>query len=127
MLLGILPFVPAADEPATITAKLMAEVPSGSYLAISHGASDIQVPWVSESSRRYNDRSAVALTPRTKAEVSAMFGSLDLVPPGVTQLDRWQPGGSTPPTGAAGVTAYGALGRKPWPGGHSGPGQRRSM
>jgi hypothetical protein len=32
-----------------------------------------------------------ALTLRTKAEVTAMFNSLELVPPGVAQLDRWLP------------------------------------
>jgi hypothetical protein len=32
-----------------------------------------------------------ALILRTKAEVTAMFNSLELVPPGVAQLDRWLP------------------------------------
>jgi S-adenosyl methyltransferase len=52
------------------------------------------------------------------AEVTALFGSLELVPPGVVRLDRWQPGGPTPDTDDSGITAYGALGRKSWPGKH---------
>jgi hypothetical protein len=113
LLLGILPFIPDTDEPAAITARLMAAVPSGSYLAISHGASDIQAATVSEGSRQYNQRSAVALNLRTRAAVTAMFAGLELVPPGVAQLDRWQAGQSAPDPDPSGVTAYGALARKP--------------
>jgi hypothetical protein len=64
LLLGILLFIPGADEPAVITARPMAAVPSGSYLASSHSASDIQVASVSEGNRRYNERSA---SPSTSA------------------------------------------------------------
>ena len=113
LLLGILPFIPDADEPATITANLMAAVPSGSYLAISHGARDIQAASVSEGSRQYNQRSAVALNLRTRAEITALFTGLELVPPGVAQLDRWQPGQPPSDPDPTGVTAYGALARKP--------------
>jgi hypothetical protein len=53
-----------------------------------------------------------ALILRTKAEVTAMFNSLELVPPGVAQLDRWLPGAPALATDAVGITAYGALRRK---------------
>ena len=112
LLLGILPFIPEADEPHLLTARLMAAVPPGSYLAISHGASDIQVASVTEANRRYNERSAVALNLRTKAEVTRMLGDLELVSPGVVPLDHWQPGQPAAPDDG-GLPAYGALGRKP--------------
>jgi hypothetical protein len=111
LLLGILPFIPDADEPHVLTARLMAAVPPGSYLAISHGASDIQVVSVTEANRRYNKRSAVALNLRTKAAVTRMFGNLELVPPGVVPLDHWRPG-QPAPAGDGGLPCYGALGRK---------------
>ena len=41
MLLGMLLYVPDADDPWGIVARPLAAVPSGSYLAVSHGASDI--------------------------------------------------------------------------------------
>jgi O-methyltransferase involved in polyketide biosynthesis len=113
LLLGILPFIPDADEPHLITANLLADLVPGSYLAISHGASDIQAASVSAGRREYNQRSAVALNLRTRAEVTRLFGDLELVPPGVAQLDRWQPGAPTSEIDPDGVTAYGALGRKP--------------
>jgi S-adenosyl methyltransferase len=75
----------------------MAAVPSGSYLAISHRARDIQVAPVSEGNR-YNERSAVALNLRTRAEVTAMFASLELIPPAsptgplVSRTARRRPG-----------------------------------
>ena len=111
LLLGILPFIPDADEPHLITARLMAAVPPGSYLAISHGASDIQVASVTEASRRYNERSAVALNLRTKAAVTRMFGNLELVLPGIVPLDHWHPGQAAP-DGDDGLPAYAGLGRK---------------
>jgi hypothetical protein len=42
MLLGILPFISDEDDPWAITAELVDAVPPGSYLAVSHGASDIR-------------------------------------------------------------------------------------
>ena len=111
LLLGILPFIPDADEPHVLTSRLMAAVTPGSYLAISHGASDIQVVSVTEANRRYNERSAVALNLRTRAAVTRMFGHLELVPPGLVPLDHWRPGQPAPAEG--GLPAYGALARKP--------------
>ena len=43
MLIGILQCIPDEDDPAGIIKRLMDAVPSGSYLAISHPASDIDV------------------------------------------------------------------------------------
>lgn len=67
-------------------------------------------------------------TIRTHAEVSGFFDGLELLPPGVVQLARWDPG--TPVPGAAGpIPAYCGLARKPrcatrtrWPG----PGRGRT-
>jgi hypothetical protein len=41
-----------------------------------------------------------------------MFGDLELVPPGVAQLDRWVPNAPAADPDPTGLTAYGALGRK---------------
>jgi O-methyltransferase involved in polyketide biosynthesis len=115
MLLGILLFIPDGDDPWSVTARLMDAVPPGSYLAISHGASDIQAPDVATASRRYNERSAVALRLRTEAEFTRFFDGLDLIAPGVVPINHWQAG--PPPQAQPGpaLPAYAALGRKPSP------------
>jgi hypothetical protein len=43
MLLGVLHCIPGQDDPAAIVAGLMAAVPQGSYLVVTHPASDVAV------------------------------------------------------------------------------------
>jgi hypothetical protein len=112
LLLGILLFIPDQDDPYAITSRLMDALPAGSYLAISHGASDILADSVAKASGRYNQRSAVAMRLRTQAEVARFFDGLDVAGPGVVPLNHWNPGPGVSDNEAA-LPAYGALGRKP--------------
>jgi hypothetical protein len=111
MLLGVLHLVQDAERPYEIVARLMDALPSGSYLVISHPASDIH-PGQAEAQRRYNERVSTPQTLRTRAEVSRFFDGLDLVPPGLVYVHTWRPGPDdiVPPNG---VSAYGGVARKP--------------
>ena len=122
MLLGILLFIPDADDPWAVTAELMDAVPAGSYLAVSHGASDIRAGQVATAGSRYNEHSAVPMRLRTREEFTRFFDGLELAVPGVVPINHWHPG---PPPGTRKKTAlpaYAALGRKPAqpPGGQRG-------
>ena len=111
MLVGILHLIQDSEDPYRIVAGLIDALPSGSYLAISHPASDINASQ-GEAQRRYNERVATPQTLRTRDEVTRFFGGLDLVPPGVVYVHAWRPGpGDAPPQG--GVSAYGGVARKP--------------
>ena len=112
MLLGILLFIPDADDPWTITAELMDTVPPGSYLVISHGASDIQAGQVANAGSRYNEHSAVPLRLRTREEFTRFFDGLELAAPDVVPINHWHPG-LPPAHEEAALPAYAALGRKP--------------
>jgi S-adenosyl methyltransferase len=68
MLLGVLHCIPDAAEPHVIVARLLAAVPSGSYLAVAHPASDIAAEQMARSSRDYNEKAAAPVTMRTHAE-----------------------------------------------------------
>ena len=111
MLLGILHLIQDAEGPYEIVARLMDALPSGSYLAVSHPASDIH-PGQAEAQRRYNERVSTPQTLRTRAEVARFFEGLDLVPPGLVYVHTWRPGPGdvVPPDG---VSAYGGVARKP--------------
>jgi hypothetical protein len=115
MLLGILLFIPDGDDPWAITARLMDAVPPGSYLAISHGASDIQAQAVATASSRYNEHSAVSMRLRARPEFTRFFDGLDLAPPGVVPINHWQPGPPRQEPDQAALPAYAALGRKAAP------------
>jgi O-methyltransferase involved in polyketide biosynthesis len=113
LLIAILHFIPDADDPQRIVARLMDAVPSGSYLAIVHAASDIQAERVAEGMGLYNQTSSTPITMRTRAQVACFFDGLDLVRPGVVPLDEWW----TPDqveSGAAGrLAGYAGIARKP--------------
>jgi hypothetical protein len=112
MLLAILQFIPDSDDPYGIVARLLAAVPSGSYLAVSHPAKDIKAETVAAATARYNARVATQMTRRTHAEVGRFFAGLDLVEPGLVQPHRWRPDPVQPATSAE-VSAHAGVGRKP--------------
>jgi hypothetical protein len=112
MLLGMLLYVPDADDPWGIVARLLAAVPPGSYLAISHGASDIDPQRSAPFADTFNEHSAAPLTLRTRAEVTRFFGGTDLLDPGLVQIHRWRVSPDTPGYDENLIT-YCGLGRKP--------------
>jgi S-adenosyl methyltransferase len=111
MLVGVLHCIPDDDDPATIVARLMAAVPSGSYLVVAHPASDVDVTQVSNATTRFNRLAAEPVRLRTHAEVRRFFDGLDLVEPGVVQLHRWR--GDADANTGLNLANYGAIGRKP--------------
>jgi S-adenosyl methyltransferase len=58
MLLAILHYIPDLDQARQIVARLVSAVPPGSYLAISHAASDIAPEQMAEMIRRMNQHLA---------------------------------------------------------------------
>jgi O-methyltransferase involved in polyketide biosynthesis len=115
MLLGVLLFIPDADDPWAIPAQLMDALPPGSYLAVSHGASDIRAESAAAASSRYNEHTPTAMRLRTAAEFSRFFDGLELVAPGVAAVNHWQPGQPPDTQKEEALPAYAALGRKPQP------------
>jgi S-adenosyl methyltransferase len=112
MLLGIMHLVQDSEEPYWIVAELLDALPSGSYLALSHPASDIHDAAQAEAQRRYNERVSTPQTMRNRAEVSRFFDGLELVPPGLVYVHAWRPD-PWDMAPADGVSAHGGVGRKP--------------
>ncbi len=111
VLLGVLHLIQDSEDPWAIVARLMAAVPSGSYLAISHPALEIH-PGQGEAQKRYNQRVSTPQTLRTRPEVERFFAGLELVEPGLVQVHQWRP---DPDEDVADDTAsaHGGVGRKP--------------
>jgi hypothetical protein len=91
MLLMILHMVLGADDPHRIVGRLVEAVPSGSYLAISHPASDVSARLMADMADQLS-RPGPAMIARTHAEVSRFFTGLELLEPGVVALADWRPG-----------------------------------
>lgn len=109
------------DDPVGIVSRYIELLPAGSYVAITHYCDPGPArPELHELARRL-ERAHMAEEfgsgrYRSPEGIRALFGSLDLVEPGLTPLDEWWPQG--PPVRAAAPEErliLGGLGRKPGP------------
>jgi hypothetical protein len=91
LLLAVLHFIADGDDPATIVAALTSKLAPGSYLVISHLTADFAPGPVATGVAAYNTMVPTTLSARTHSQVSALFGGLPLVPPGVVPLTEWRP------------------------------------
>ncbi len=113
MLLFTLAYVIDDAEAAEVVSSLMAAVPSGSYLAIYHLASDLD-PALAEAARMWNKMmptQTIAL--RSEAEVADLVAGLDPVPPGLVPVTDWRPLADPRLDRPASVPVYGIVARKP--------------
>jgi hypothetical protein len=91
LLIGVLHLVAKDEDPNRIVTKLVRATVTGSYLALTHPAQDIDAQTAAEGARRYNERVKVQQTRRTYAETLRFFDRMRLVPPGLVQCHRWRP------------------------------------
>jgi S-adenosyl methyltransferase len=108
---SLLHLIPDADDPYGIVRRAMGAVPSGSHLAIVHPASDIRPEASTEMAARLNELVAQQRTYRSRAEVTAFFDGLPLVPPGVVPVPQWRPDSEM--AAKAPTMAWCGMGRNP--------------
>ncbi len=111
MLLGILNFVLDTEKAREIVHRIMAEVPSGSFLALTHPTFDpevggeLQVP----AMEFWNANATPPITARSAADITAFFDGLELVEPGLVSCAQWH----AAPGATEVVPQYGAVAVKP--------------
>jgi SAM-dependent methyltransferase len=110
MLMAILQHIDDADNPWAIVATLLDAVPAGSYLALSHPASDIEAEAQGELARRLNRTMAEGVTLRDHAQVTRFFTGLELVEPGLVRVPEWRPATDLEASSPAGL--WGGVGGK---------------
>jgi O-methyltransferase involved in polyketide biosynthesis len=88
-MLGIMGQVADADRPAELVARLVAELPSGSYLALSDGTNTNEA--LNRAVEIYNGQSANTYHLRAPGEIAAFFDGLELLEPGVVPTAAWRP------------------------------------
>ena len=111
VLMAVLQFVPDSDDPYGIVRRLLAALPPGSYLVISHPASDLQAAAMAGMATKLNTLMAQRVKPRSKEAVTAFFDGLDLVDPGVVRCPEWRP--DHPQDAAGKSTMWGGVALKP--------------
>jgi hypothetical protein len=91
LLLAVVHFIEDAAGPAQILATLADALAPGSFVAISHLTADLAPEQVTAATTAYNTLCPVRVTARTHAQITALFGGLPLLPPGVVPVSEWRP------------------------------------
>jgi O-methyltransferase involved in polyketide biosynthesis len=111
MLIAVMHFVGDDAQASAIMNRLMAACAPGSYVALSHAASDIDAAQMAEMVRRLNESTAEKTTLRDRAGVTRLFDGLELVEPGVIRAAEWRP--DTDLEAASPAALWGGVARKP--------------
>ncbi|MET8685180.1 SAM-dependent methyltransferase [Streptomyces sp. NPDC004732] len=92
MMLGILNFILDTERAQEIVREVMASVPSGSYLAVTHPTTDTDLGGEGnvEAMKFWNENATPPITARSRAEISAFFEGMDLLPPGLVSCSQWR-------------------------------------
>ena len=113
LLIAILHFITEEENPYGIVATLRDALPSGSFLALSHGTADFHPPGVAGEAAASYETATAPLVLRTFDRVSAFFDGFELVEPGLVQAPLWRPDGKPPrPKDLAKIGVYAGVGRK---------------
>jgi hypothetical protein len=106
MFMGVLGHVADFDESLSVVNRVMAAVPSGSYLTMWDDTATSEA--VVAANEGYAETGAVPYIPRTVEQVGRYFEGMALVDPGVVPVSLWRPnatdiGAPEPVTGHGGV------------------------
>ncbi|WP_225095147.1 SAM-dependent methyltransferase [Streptomyces sp. CoH27] len=111
MMLGILNFVLDTGEARDIVRRLMAALPSGSCLALTHPTYDSDVGGAGNVAAMefWNANATPPITARSRAEIASFLDGLEPVEPGLVPCSQWR----ADPADAAPVPQFGAVAVKP--------------
>ncbi|MGW0778584.1 SAM-dependent methyltransferase [Streptomyces sp. NPDC002835] len=113
-LVALTHFLGDDDGPHDLVARLVDELPSGSYLVLSQLTADFDPAAVGRGVAMYA-AGGVTLAPRTRDEIARFFDGLETVEPGLVQLTDWHPELAVDEVvdENAVISLYGAVARKP--------------
>jgi hypothetical protein len=97
------------ENAADVLARLAAAVPAGSYLAVMQPSSDERL---TVAARRWNQLGAAPVFLRDRSQVAGWFTGLELIDPGIVEVNRWRPAPGDPDY-QGGMPFLGAVARKP--------------
>ena len=94
ILAAVLHFIPDADDPYGIVARLTGMLPKGSYLVMSHATNDFLRP---EEAAEIETGRWGPFHPRSEAEFARFFDGSEFVEPGITSVASWRAEGEEQP------------------------------
>lgn len=113
LMMSMLQFLP--DETVVpAVATLRDALPSGSCLALSHpNVEGVRDDPSGHVSTVYRGTNAATTTPRTRAEISNLFGDFMLLDPGLTWVTHWRPDNDPGPADPDAIPMVAGVGRRP--------------
>ncbi|MEU9332721.1 SAM-dependent methyltransferase [Streptomyces sp. NPDC048290] len=99
LMLGILNFVLDGGEARDIVRRVMAAVPSGSHLVLTHPTDEPELGGVGQRAAMtyWNAHARPAITARGRAEIEGLFEGLELLEPGLVSCSAWRADGQAAP------------------------------
>jgi O-methyltransferase involved in polyketide biosynthesis len=91
MLLGIMHFVDDDDELQRVIDRLLAAVPSGSYVAVANTTTAVNGEVTAEAVRVWNIDAEPKLKLRTPERIAEFFAGLEVIEPGWVSCSHWRP------------------------------------
>ncbi|HEY3608812.1 MAG TPA: SAM-dependent methyltransferase [Pseudonocardiaceae bacterium] len=94
LMVAVFHFIPDAANPGGIIRDYLAALKSGGFLALSHYTQDGYTPEKRELARAGLAAYASTQTqvvPRSRADLTALLGGLEMVPPGCVYAPLWHP------------------------------------
>jgi hypothetical protein len=110
MVMGVLGHIPDDDEAQSIVQRLLAGLPSRSFLAL-YDSLDISEA-LNEAQQGYDDTGAVPYKLRRADQIERFFDGLDFVAPGLVRCPEWRPEAGQA-GGAPDVPTLAGVARKP--------------
>jgi hypothetical protein len=115
LLIAILHFIPDEDDPWEVVRRLMAAVPSGSHLVVSHATPEHFTDAANKDrlNEVYAETASGGVTPRPFPEIRNFFNELELIDPGVVEISAWRPVALGTGKHSSRTLFYGGVARKP--------------
>ncbi|MEU6242702.1 SAM-dependent methyltransferase [Streptomyces sp. NPDC047024] len=101
-LIALLHFLGDDQKPYDLVRNLLAALPSGSHLVLSHASSDIYPELSAQVTDEYA-KAGIRLAFRTRTEVLRFFDGLELVEPGLVTAPEWHRGAAAPEEEGSGI------------------------
>lgn len=111
LMVSVLHFIPAADDPFGMVARYRDAVAPGSHLAISHATHEAAPGAAADVERLYASTARASAFTRSHAEITRFFAGSDLVEPGIVYLPLWHPRSPRPPEHPERAWFYAGVGR----------------
>jgi hypothetical protein len=111
MILSTLHLIPDESDPYGAVRALTRALAPGSFLAVSHGASDLDNGVAANMAASINPMMAQQVTARSRAQVAGFFEGLELVEPDLVRVTQWRSGSGT--DSAGGASMWAGVARKP--------------